>query len=121
MPKVMIVDDDRNMVKLLQTLLSLDGFTVAHEARAAYILEAIRQERPDVVLMDKNLAGADGLEILEQIRSDTELKSVPVVIASGEDVGYRCKKAGANDFILKPYAPDYLSDTLKKVLNPSPL
>jgi len=115
-PKVMIVDDDRNMVKLLQTLLSLDGFAVTHEARAGYIIEAIRLERPDVVLMDKNLADADGLEILKQIRADTELQSMPVIIASGEDVGYRCKKAGANEFILKPYSPDYLTDTLKKVL-----
>lgn len=115
----MIVDDDRSMVKLLQTLLSLDGFTVAHEARATFILDAIRKEQPDVVLMDKNLADADGLEILIQIRADAELKDVPVIIASGEDVGYRCKKAGANEFILKPYSPDYLSDTLKKVLKPA--
>ena len=112
----MIVDDDRNMVKLLQTLLTLDGFTVSFEARAEAVLGAIRQEKPDVILLDKNLAGADGLEVLSQIRADSEVGRVPVVIASGEDVGYRCKEAGANDFILKPYSPDQLSDILKKIL-----
>jgi CheY-like chemotaxis protein len=117
-PKVMIVDDDRNMVKLLQTLLSLDGYTVTHEARAGYILNAIRNDRPDIVMMDKNLADADGLEILKQIRADDELKTVPVIIASGEDVGYRCKQAGANDFLLKPYSPEQLTQAIKKYLTP---
>lgn len=116
MPKVMIVDDDRSMVKLLQTLLTLDGFTVVHEARSAEILKAIRTEKPEVVLMDKNLGGADGLVLLKEIRADAEIKDVPVIIASGEDVAYQCKLAGANDFMLKPYSPDQLSEALKKVI-----
>jgi CheY-like chemotaxis protein len=114
--KVMIVDDDRNMVKLLQTLLQLDGFAVTHEARPDQILNAIRRDQPDIVMMDKNLAGADGLEILKQIRADEGLKGLPVIIASGEDVGYRCKQAGANEFLLKPYAPDQLTETIRKFL-----
>jgi DNA-binding response OmpR family regulator len=112
----MIVDDDRNMVKLLQTLLTLDGFTVTHEAKADAILNAIRREKPDVVLMDKNLADADGIVLLGEIRADPELNRLPVVIASGEDVGYKCMEAGANDFILKPYSPEQLTEVLKKVL-----
>ena len=87
MPKVMIVDDDRNMVKLLQTLLTLDGFAVTHEAKAEAIMGAIRREKPDVVLMDKNLADADGIVLLREIRADPEINRLPVVIASGEDVG----------------------------------
>jgi DNA-binding response OmpR family regulator len=112
----MIVDDDRSMVRLLQTLLTLDGFTVVHESRAAEILNAIRNEKPDVVMMDKNLSGADGLELLKQIRADAELNALPVVIASGEDVAYRCRELGASDFILKPYSPDDLTKILKKVI-----
>src|SRR5258706_16441993 len=112
----MIVDDDRSMVKLLQTLLTLDGFTVVHEARSAEILNAIRTEKPDVVLMDKNLGGADGLVLLKEIRIDAEIKDVPVIIASGEDVAYQCKLAGANDFMLKTYSPDQLTEVLRKVI-----
>ena len=113
----MLVDDDRSMVKLLQTLLMLDGFDVAHEARGAEVLNTIRREHPDVVMMDKNLAGADGLELLAQIRADAELGATRVIIASGEDVAYQCEQLGANDFILKPYTPDQLSAMLKKVLS----
>lgn len=112
----MIVDDDRSMVRLLQTLLTLDGFLVVHESRGSEILNAIRAEKPDVVMMDKNLGGADGLELLKQIRADVDLHQLPVVIASGEDVAYKCRELGANDFVLKPYSPDELTKILKKVI-----
>lgn len=121
-PKVMIVDDDRSMVKLLQTLLTLDGFTVTHESRPAEILKAVRTNRPDAILLDKNLAGADGLLILQQIRSDSDpqLQTLPVIIASGEDVALQCQQAGANEFMLKPYSPDQLTAALKKVIAARP-
>ena len=116
MSKVLIVDDDRSMVSLLKTLLQLDGFDVAFEARAVDVLNAVRREKPDVVLMDVHLADADGLEILANIRADSELAKTRVILASGEDVSYQGQKAGANDFILKPYTPDQLAAVLKKVL-----
>ena len=112
----MIVDDDRSMVRLLQTLLTLDGFSVVHESRPAEIITAIRTEKPDAVMMDKNLSGADGLELLKVIRADVDLHKLPVVIASGEDVAYKCRELGANEFILKPYSPDDLTKILKKVI-----
>jgi CheY-like chemotaxis protein len=87
-----------------------------HEARAAEILKAIKTEKPEAVLMDKNLGSADGLALLREIRADADIKDVPVIIASGEDVAYQCKLAGANDFMLKPYSPDQLSEALKKVI-----
>ena len=116
MSKVLIVDDDRSMVSLLTTLLQLDGFEVAFEARAAEVPNAVRREKPDVVLMDVHLADADGLEILANLRADSELAKTRVILASGEDVSYQAQQARANDFILKPYTPDQLAAALKKVL-----
>ncbi|MBI3761216.1 MAG: response regulator [Chloroflexi bacterium] len=116
MPKVLIVDDDRTMVTLLRTLLELDGFKVANVAHGAMVLPASRSEKPDVVLMDVHLADADGLEILRHIRADAELAKLRVVISSGLDMSLECEKAGGNAFILKPYPPDQLASTLKKVL-----
>ena len=115
MPKVLIVDDDRSMVKLLTTLLRLDGFQVIHEARGAEVLNIIRAQKPDAVLMDVHLSDADGIDLLNQIRADVAIGKTPVIIASGEDVRYQCEEAGANGFILKPYAPDQLTEALKRV------
>lgn len=114
MTKVLIVDDDKSMVRLLTTLLQLDGFQPINESRPDEVLNTIRREKPNVVLMDVHLAGGNGIEILMSIRSDVEIKTTPVVIASGEDVAYKCQQAGANGFILKPYTPEVLNAALKK-------
>ncbi|MBI3241731.1 MAG: response regulator [Chloroflexi bacterium] len=116
MPKILIVDDDRSMVKLLTTLLQLDGFQVIHEARGAEVLGIIRAQRPDAVLMDVHLSDADGIDLLRQVRADAAIGGTPIIIASGEDVRYQCEEAGANGFILKPYSPDQLTEALKKAI-----
>ena len=63
MLKVMIVDDDRNTVKLLQTLLELDGFEVSVAPRGADVLPAAQQNKPDIFLMDYHLSDMDGVEV----------------------------------------------------------
>ncbi len=116
MPKILIVDDDKNMVFLLTKLLQMDGFQVINEARPAEVLNVIRREKPSVVLMDVHLAEGNGLEVLMAIRSDPEIGKTPVVMASGEDVAYKGQQGGANGFILKPYTPDALNAVLKKAM-----
>jgi len=114
--KVMIVDDDRTMNSLLQTLLELDGFKVALAPRGEIVISTALSEKPDAVLMDVHIGDADGLELLKEIRAHPVLKTMPVVMSSGMDLDYECKKAGASAFILKPYPPDQLSSVLKRVL-----
>ena len=115
--KVMIVDDDRTMNSLLQTLLELDGFSVVLCPRGDEVLSTAAAQKPDVILMDLHIGEADGVDLLRQIRQHPELKSLPVVMSSGMDREDECKAAGANAFVLKPYPPDQLSSTLKKVLS----
>jgi two-component system cell cycle response regulator DivK len=114
---VMIVDDDYTMNSLLQMLLEMDGFKVVLCPQADEVLLIARSEKPDVLLMDVHIGEADGLEILRTIRQDAGLKALPVIIQSGMDVEDKCKAAGASAFILKPYPPDQLGATLKKVLS----
>lgn len=116
MPKVLIVDDDRTMVSLLRTLLQLDGFDVAAAPGGAQVMDMIRSERPDVVLMDVHLADADGLDILESIRHSGEWSRLPVVMSSGMDVEDQCQAKGATSFILKPYPPGELAQRLQDAL-----
>jgi DNA-binding response OmpR family regulator len=115
--KVMIVDDDRTMNVLLKTLLELDGFAVVVVPGAEAVLTTALAERPDAVLMDVFLADTDGMELLRQMRQHPELSSMPVIMSSGMDVELECQRAGADAFILKPYPPDQLSNTLKKVIS----
>ena len=113
----MIVDDDRTMNSLLQTLLELDGFSVVLCPQGDQVLATATAQKPDVILMDLHIGEANGLELLREIRQHPELKSLPVVMSSGMDVEDECQAAGANAFVLKPYPPEQLSATLKKVLS----
>lgn len=112
----MIVDDDRTITSLLQMLLELDGYTVRVVARGDRVLSEARHDRPDVILMDVNLADADGLDILRAIRAEADLQDLPVLMTSGMDLEDQCLAAGATAFILKPYPPDHLTQALAQVL-----
>jgi twitching motility two-component system response regulator PilH len=113
----MIVDDDRTMNSLLKTLLELDGFSVVLAPHGEMVLATALAEKPDAVLMDVHIADANGMELLRQIRRHPALARLPVVMSSGMDMEYECQKFGANAFILKPYPPEQLSSTLKKVIS----
>jgi len=115
-PKVMVVDDDRTMVTLLRTLLELDGYQVVQPKNAASVLESIAAERPDLVLMDVFLKGHDGIDLVRGLRKLPELAHTPVVMTSGMDVSEQSLAAGANSFMLKPYDPDVLLQTIRSQL-----
>jgi two-component system OmpR family response regulator len=104
------------MVSLLQTLLELEGFAVLTTPLGQNALSMAREQKPDAILMDVHLADGDGLQVLRQMRSDPDLALARVIMTSGLDMVEECRQAGCNDFILKPYAPDQLVGTLKKLM-----
>ena len=112
----MIVDDDRTMLGLLRTLLELEGFEVVHTGRGQVAPAMVRDERPELVLIDVHLADGDGLEVLRQIRADPDLTKSRVVMSSGMDVYQECMRAGSDGFILKPYTLDQLLSAVNRAL-----
>lgn len=112
----MVVDDDRTMNSLLKTLLELDGYTVVMASRAEVVLALALAEQPDAVLMDVRIAEADGLDLLRAMRRHPDLHALPVIMCSGMNLEQESRLAGANAFILKPYPPEQLTSTLKKVI-----
>ena len=114
--KVMIVDDDLTMNSLLKTLLELDGYIVVQATHGDIVVSTALSEKPDAVLMDVYIAGANGMELLREIRRHPELRRLPVIMSSGMDMEAESRSSGANAFILKPYPPEQLSSTLKKVI-----
>lgn len=114
---VMIVDDDRTMNSLLKTLLELDGYNVVVAAHGDEVLTTALAEKPDAVLMDVHIADADGMVLLREMRLHPDLRALPVIMTSGMDLEYECRNSGASAFILKPYPPEQLTNTLKKVIS----
>ena len=115
----MLAEDDLTMVTLLKTLLGMEGYQVVALSIDDDVFEAVRSDRPDVLLMDVHLPHANGLDILEQVRKDDETSDLKVVMTSGLNLELECKNRGANDFLLKPYMPDDLLTILKSNIKQS--
>jgi CheY-like chemotaxis protein len=119
MPKIMLAEDDRTMITLLKTLLDMEGYQVVALGENDDIFEAVRQDRPDVLLLDVHLPNANGLDVLAQVRANAETNDLSVVMTSGLNLEEECLRSGANGFLLKPYMPDDLLSLLKRSLSQS--
>lgn len=118
MPKIMLIDDDETMISLLKTLLEMDGFEVYSTSDWEGIPADVEKSGVDLVLMDCNLPGVEGMEILADMRRMPELASIRIIMTSGMDMEYRAMAAGADAFLLKPFTPDTLYELIKTFLGP---
>jgi DNA-binding response OmpR family regulator len=112
----MLVEDDPTMTLLLQTLMEIEGFAVVMADNPAGVIDMIKSEQPDVVVMDVHLHNANGLDILGALRADGNAKHTPVIMSSGLDFHKKAMQGGADAFVQKPYMPDELIGKIKQLL-----
>jgi CheY-like chemotaxis protein len=117
--KILIVEDNEADIRLFKINISdyriFNEFLWARDGDEA--LHLIREDHPDLVLLDTGLPGRDGFEILEEIRGDEGLKSAKVIIVSGiDDMDYvRSRAPNADGFLVKPVTLADLADTASKI------
>ncbi|HZP79100.1 MAG TPA: response regulator [Pseudolabrys sp.] len=120
--KVLIVDDEAYMRKVIRTLLMSIGVRNIYEAATGVDgLEAIRANAPDVVLLDWEMPGMDGAAFVRMVRSPTtfEFPAVPIIMLTGHGERRRVVEAveiGVNEFLLKPVSSKALYDRMVSVL-----
>ncbi len=115
--RVLIIDDERPVLMTLEALLKRHGYQVETAPTAAQGLKVLKSKSPTLVLLDLRLPDADGLEMLERIKS--ELPKVQVIILTAHDSLHNAIesiKRGAYHFISKPYAPEELLSLVEKAL-----
>lgn len=113
----MIVDDDRTTVRLLKTLLEMDGFDVTIAATAAEVLSLAPQIQPDLFFMDYHLEDSNGAEVTSVIRATSHFRTTPIVIASGMNVEDEVREAGASCFLMKPFDPSKLQQLFHDLID----
>jgi DNA-binding response OmpR family regulator len=118
--KILIVEDDRATTGLLKTVFEMEGFKTIVCPQSERVVQVVRQEIPDLVFMDYHLADKDSLPILEELKGDAELKTIPVVMTSGLDRSKECEKAGADGFLIKPFRPSKLMAEIRAALERPP-
>jgi DNA-binding NtrC family response regulator len=115
--RVLIIDDERPVLMTLEALLKRHGYQVETAPTAAQGLKVLKSKSPTLVLLDLRLPDADGLEMLDRIK--TELPKVQVIILTAHDSLHNAIesiKRGAYHFISKPYAPEELLSLVEKAL-----
>ncbi len=119
MTKVMLIEDDDIMLSLLINLLEFEGFDVSQlgsNTDIDQVIQSIRAEAPDLMLVDVHLGSFSGFDLLRSVRMDEALKSTRVLMTSGMELSHECYEAGADGFILKPYMPDDLVSKIRNIV-----
>lgn len=117
MAKVMVVDDAAFMRVRAAKVLQDNGHQVMEAENGADAVRKYREWQPDVVLMDITMPEMDGLSALKEIRKLDPLARVAMVTAMGQQaIVMEALKAGAKDFVLKPFQPERVLSALQKLL-----
>ncbi len=115
-PMVLVVDDDAFAAKLIVKALEHQPWDIVFAADASRALTLLKRARPNVILMDVNMPGMDGLELTERLKATPALADIPVLMLTGEarrETLERSRAAGAAGFIVKPFTRDGLVAKLK--------
>ena len=117
--KILIIEDDKSISKLLKYNLEKAGFEAINAYSGEAALEILPRLQPHLIILDIMLPRMDGLEVCRQIRQDTALKNIPIVIltAKGEEVDRIVGlELGADDYIVKPFSPREIILRIKAIL-----
>lgn len=113
---ILVVDDEERMTHFIRLNLEHDGFQVHEAHRGSKALQALRDEMPDLVILDVMMPDMDGFQVLEMIR---EISSVPVIMLTAkgeEDDRVKGLELGADDYVTKPFSPRELVSRVRAVL-----
>jgi len=119
MTRILAVDDSASMRQMVAFTLKGGGFDVVEASDGVEALELAKENDCDLVLTDVNMPNMDGIELTKELRGLANYKFVPILMLtteSGMDKKTEGRAAGATGWIVKPFNPDQLLSTIKKVL-----
>ena len=112
--RIMVADDDPAILDSLKLMLEISDYDVDTTVDGA-VVSKIRKYKPQLLLLDIWMSGADGREICKILKSRAETKDIPVIlISASRDIEKSFKESGANDYIAKPFEMDELLNKIEK-------
>lgn len=120
MPKILVVDDEKDMCWTISKVFEMKGHTTIVTHRGEDAIEKVKSDDHDLIILDMQLPGMDGLQTLKEIRKIN--RTVPVIFVSGYgsvETAAEVIKLGANDYLGKPFHNKALVDTVNRYLNPT--
>jgi len=114
--KILVVDDEFEIVKLVRAYLERAGFTVVTASEGQQALAVFRHERPNLVVLDLNLPGMDGLDVCRALRRDSDVPIIMLTARIDETDRLIGLELGADDYIVKPFSPREVVARVRTVL-----
>jgi DNA-binding response OmpR family regulator len=120
--RILVVDDEEDILLLCRVNLEFEGYEVVTAGSGIDGLAAARTTRLSLILLDVMMPKMDGWHVLEALKADPATAAVPVIILTARVQGadqMRGWAGGADDYIMKPFSPPALLDTIRRVLHPA--
>jgi len=121
--KILIVEDEMKLAGVVANFLNRDGYDTVVETNGKRVLDKMKSEKPDLILMDVMLPGMTGFELSKKIKATAKFKNIPIIATTGlTDANFQktALKSGIDHFVAKPYEPLYLLKMVKTVLGSQP-
>lgn len=118
--KILIAEDEPEIAQMVKFKLEREGYDVLWESNGGSAFKTAQAERPDLILLDIMMPVMDGLQVLKKLKADPDLKDIPVIMltAKGQEQDFVIGiKAGARDYVVKPFRPAELLVRIKQILN----
>jgi CheY-like chemotaxis protein len=119
---VLVADDEEDILTLVSTIVERAGHEVVSVRDGAQALAAIRERRPDLVVLDISMPEVDGLEVLRRVRADGETRELPVLLLSARAQEADVRRGfdtGASAYVKKPFSPSELARRVDELLETS--
>jgi two-component system, OmpR family, alkaline phosphatase synthesis response regulator PhoP len=116
---IVVIDDEEDILELLKYNLGLDGFDVTCFTTGEEALSHVREELPDLIIVDLMLPGINGLEVVKQLKADLRTRVIPIVMltARTEEADILAGlELGVTEYVTKPFSPRMLMARIKAVL-----
>lgn len=118
-PRILIVDDDSVILRLLQINFRLEGYEVDTASRGEEALQRVKDHLPDVVVLDVMMPGIDGWEVCRQLKENAGVSHIPVIFLSAraqEEDRQRGYALGVDEYVTKPFDPAHLVEIVGRSL-----
>jgi DNA-binding response OmpR family regulator len=115
--KILVVDDEQDVAKALKVRLKANGYDVVLANDSVQAFTVANQEKPDLIILDIMIPGGGGFVVAERVKQSQMTNRIPIIFLTGISGGEeRAYKVGASGYLMKPYHPDELLETIRRAL-----
>jgi DNA-binding response OmpR family regulator len=116
--KILVVDDEEDVAKALRVRLKANGYHVVLAFDSVQAFTMANKERPDLIILDIMIPGGGGFVVAERLKQSTATHHIPIIFLTGISGGEeRAYKVGASGYVMKPYHPEKLLETINNALD----